>query len=113
MERGNSHCYVESSFFTNQPGVYKPTALPSGAVQGAQYPAGTRGDIQAVTHIMILHIGAGALPGLAGHDLHELHILLLHIFSIFFAFFFLHFLHIKFAAYWFGPLHIFCIFFAY
>ena len=27
----------------------KPPAVPSGAAQGAHYPAGTRGDIQAVT----------------------------------------------------------------
>ena len=30
-------------------GVYKPPAVPSGAAHGAHYPAGTRGDIQAVT----------------------------------------------------------------
>ena len=27
----------------------KPQAVPSGAAQGAHYPVGTRGDIQAVT----------------------------------------------------------------
>ena len=35
--------------FSNPPGVYNPPAVPSGAAQGAHYPAGTRGDIQAVT----------------------------------------------------------------
>ena len=34
-------------------GVYNPQAVPSGAAQGAHYPAGTRGDIQAVTAIMM------------------------------------------------------------
>ena len=35
------------SLFSNPPGVYKPPAVPSGAAQGAHYPAGTvtRGDI--------------------------------------------------------------------
>ena len=52
MQRGNGHCYMESSF--RRPGVYKPPAMPSpaGAAQGAHYPAGTRGDIihiEAVT----------------------------------------------------------------
>ena len=39
------------SVFSNPParGVYNPPAVPSGAAQGAHYPAGTRGDIQAVT----------------------------------------------------------------
>ena len=31
------------------PGVYNPPAVPLGAAQGTYYPAGTRGDIQAVT----------------------------------------------------------------
>ena len=35
--------------FSNPPGVCKPPAVPSGASQGAHYPADTRGDIQAVT----------------------------------------------------------------
>ena len=50
MQRGPGRCYTESSSRTRQgPGVYKPPAVPSGAAQGAHYPAGTRGDIQAVT----------------------------------------------------------------
>ena len=41
-------------FFSNPPGVYKPPAVPSGAAQAAHYPAGTRGDIQAVTGTMFV-----------------------------------------------------------
>ena len=39
-------------YSTYPQGIYKPPAVPSGAAhcaQGAHYPAGTRGDIQAVT----------------------------------------------------------------
>ena len=44
------------------PTVYIPPAVPSGAAQGAHYPAGTRGDIQAVT----LAQGPAAAAALAG-----------------------------------------------
>ena len=56
MQRGNDHCYMESSqvsLISNTPGVYKPPAVPSGAAQGAHYPAGTRGDIPAVNVCVI------------------------------------------------------------
>ena len=53
MQRGNGHCYMESSFSLLEP-VYKPPAVASGAAQGRGHTTqrrGTRrrGDIQAVT----------------------------------------------------------------
>ena len=62
MQRGNCDCYMESSFFILEPaGVYNPPAVPSGAAQGAHYPEGTRGNIQAVT---VSGGSAVLLPGL-------------------------------------------------
>ena len=51
MQLGNGHYYIESSFlyYRNPLGLYNPPSVPSGAAQWAHYPAGTRGDIQAVT----------------------------------------------------------------
>ena len=44
--------------------VYKPPAVPSGAAQGAHDPAGTRGDIQAVTVTQAALAGSGSCrPG--------------------------------------------------
>ena len=60
MQRGNGHCYMESSFFFFFEGIvvsssaardYILAAVPSGAAQESHYPAGTLGDIQAVTII--------------------------------------------------------------
>ena len=39
---------LELELETRPAGVYNPPAVPSGAAQGAHYPAGTRGEIQAV-----------------------------------------------------------------
>ena len=56
MQRGNGHYYIESSFsiFSNPPGVYNPPPVPGRprwhvTLRLVGYPAGTRGDIQAVT----------------------------------------------------------------
>ena len=63
MQRGNGHYYIESSFFKQTLNllfcilesraagsiIVSVTRRPSGAAQGADYPAGTRGDIQVVT----------------------------------------------------------------
>ena len=38
--------------------------MPLGAAQGAHYPAGTRGDIQAVTVILILNNTNGILSNI-------------------------------------------------
>ena len=83
-QRGNGHCYISEIFFFSNlprvykpPGVYKPPAVPSGAAQGAHYPAGKRpaggggpgpGDIhwQAV-RVRALRL-AGPGPGTAGPD---------------------------------------------
>ena len=48
IHRGNGHYYIDSSFAVlwNPPGhVIYPAAIPSGAAQGAHYPAGTRGSL--------------------------------------------------------------------
>ena len=51
MQRGNGHCHMESSFFLLEPagGIQTAGRRALGSAQGAHYPAGTRGDIQAVT----------------------------------------------------------------
>ena len=76
-QRGNGHSSQVAtwnllSLFSNTPGVYKLPAVPSGAAQGAHYPAGTRGDIQAVLTGKLSLIAYGRLIRvLAEHQHHD------------------------------------------
>ena len=51
MQQGDGHYYIDTSLLNclNPLGVYSQQVVPSGAAQEAHYPAGTLGDIQAVT----------------------------------------------------------------
>ena len=56
--------WIFFSLSSNPPGVYNQPVVPSGAAQGAHYPAGTRGDIQAVTVALIqVHSCHSLRPG--------------------------------------------------